>query len=201
MVKILKSHFATKLNLSLIVLLFSLSAVCQDSNAIYESDKGGTANVTKSPNFQHHHLSLLFGFESSKYYSNNGNTLNNINVPVLGLNYTYWLDDGLGFGINSAMGLSEYEIYNGDTSSLKRNYPISVSTQMLFNPMFGLLFYIGPGVELDKHKNLFVFDLGIGYRMIVWKQFYVTPEISYTFKESVIGAYGINVRLGLRFGK
>ena len=192
--------FLKKLKLSLIIIMFSLNAICQDYNAMNELENCKTATEMMSPNFQHHHLAIGFGIESSRSYTKIGTNTMNFYVPVIGLSYSFWIDDGLGFDLKSTIGLSEYNLNNGDKSSLKRKYPFSISAQMLFNPAFGLLFFIGPGVELERHKNLFVFNLGIGYRIIVWKQFDVTPDFFYAFKASTIGVYGINMKLGWRFG-
>lgn len=181
--------FAMKLILILVILLFSLTVFCQDQ----------TEN--QHDYFQHHHLALMVGVESSKSYTNTTNTAERLNVPTLGLNYTYWLDDGLGFGIKSILGLADYQVKSSDTCLIDRSYPLSASAQMIFNPAIGLLFFIGPGIEIEKHKSFFILDVGLGYRLKIWKQFDIKPEVYYCFKQAAIGSYGINLNLGWRFGK
>lgn len=194
-------HVAFKLSLGLIAMLLGLSIVAQDFKSLDELDEGQTEIGITSEKFQHHHMALSFGFETSESYIKTETSTKRLNVPVIGLNYNYWIDNGLGVGLKGTIGLSEYQITNGDTNSVKRNYPVLLSPQMLLNPAFGLMIFMGPGIEIDRNENLFVFNLGIGYSMIVWNQFDVTPEIFYLFKESAVGAYGINVKLGLVFGK
>lgn len=181
--------FDMRIGLTLFIIFFSLTVLSQDQSEILDE------------HFQHHHLALMVGVESSKSYTNTTNTAERLNVPTLGLNYTYWLDDGLGFGIKSILGLADYQVKSSDTSLIDRSYPLSASAQMIFNPAIGLLFFIGPGIEIEKHKSFFIFDMGLGYRLKIWKQFDIKPEVYYCFKQASVGSYGINLNLGWRFGK
>ena len=192
-------HVAFKLSLCLIAVLLGFGIVAQDFKSLDELDEGQTEIGITSEKFQHHHMALSFGFESSESFATTKN--NNRNIPVIGLNYNYWLDEGLGFGVRSAFSLAEYEIINGDTSSIQRKYPVSLSPQMLLNPVSGLHFSIGPGIEIDKEKNLFVFHMGLGYSMKLLKHFDIGPELYYCFKQSAMGSYGLNLNLGWRFGE
>ena len=52
---------------------------------------------------------------------------NHLNVPVLGLQYAYWLDEGLGFGLRNVVDLSKYQLQNSDSTLMNRVYPFSSS--------------------------------------------------------------------------
>lgn len=195
-----KDKFTNKLYLILVILIISLNTYCQDPYRNNEIDSDKLKIGYHNDNFRRHHLVLMFGVESSNSYLNQDYSNKTLRVPAFGLNYSYWLDDGLGFGFKSMLGLSEYQLKNGDTSLIMRTYPLSASLQMVFNPLFGLLFTMGPGIEIERHENLLILNFGIGYILRIWNQFDLTPELFYNFKESVSPAYGISINFGWRFG-
>lgn len=71
----------------------------------------------------------------------------------------------MGLGLETIVGLSDYQLTNGDTSSIERSYPFSAKVNMVFNPIAGLLFSIGPGVEFEQHKNIFLVNFSVGYKI------------------------------------
>ena len=133
-------HVAFKLILGLFILLLGLSIVGQDYKSLDEMNEGQTEIGITSEKFQHHHAVLSFGFEPSESSIKTETSTKRLNVPVIGLNYSYWIDNGLGVSLISTLSLAEYEIINGDTSSMQRKYPVSISPQMLLNPVSGCCF-------------------------------------------------------------
>lgn len=85
-------------------------------------------------------------------------------VPAWGINYDYWLNAKIGFGVHNTLILQQYKIEKSrEDIIIERSFPIVVTGEILYKPLKNLAVSAGAGRELEKHESFTVINLGLEY--------------------------------------
>ena len=94
-----------------------------------------------------------------------------------------------------------YVIEDEEGTELERECPFASSLVFLYNPIEGLGFYVGPGIEFEGSENLFLINVGISYEVTFNDYWDMSPELGYEIKGGHTGVFTFGVCVGLRLGK
>ena len=123
-------------------------------------------------------------------------------IPVWGLDFQYWFNEKWGVALKNDIEIAKYTINDKDDPSddLERINPLIISLPVLFSPWDnGLTFMLGPGIELEGHKNFSIFRFGLGYEFEFGKHWDFAPEFVYDIKDGHINSLTIAIGVGKRF--
>ena len=107
----------------------------------------------------------------------------------------------MGAGLHRDVELETFLVVGEGSSDnhLERHYPIVLSLDLLYKPWKGLVFQIGPGIELEKNENLRLFRMGIEYEIEIGKHFDLSPTIFYDNRFNNYNTYTIAIGIGKSF--
>ncbi|KXX71966.1 hypothetical protein [Flammeovirga sp. SJP92] len=154
---------------------------------------------------KHHRVALLWGHSYvPKGFSGNNQT-NTLIVPTIGLEYEYWFSHHFAIGISNDLELQNYVIETRHGEELEREY-VYIGALMGFIEFAHLwVIGIGPGIEIEQHKNFAVFKTSIEREFPIageggWD---VTPMLSYELKfrgeNGSYDAFTFGLAIGKRF--
>jgi hypothetical protein len=84
---------------------------------------------------------------------------------------------------------------------VERENPYSISIVFLYNPIKGIGFFIGPGIELEKEENFFIFNVGVSYEFELPGDWDIAPELGFELKGGHTGAITFGLSVGKKFGR
>jgi len=151
--------------------------------------------------FKHHHISLTIGHALIPEGSREGKENDMILIPTWGLSYEYLFTEKIGLGLKNDLEISNYIISNENEEELEREIPISTSLVFLYNPVEGLGFFAGPGIEFEKNEDLVIFTIGVSYEASFNDIWDVSPEIAYENKGGHTSVLSVGLSVGIRLGK
>ena len=88
---------------------------------------------------------------------------------------------------------------NSERQELERERPVILSLVFQFKPIHSLVIYAGPGVELEKHENFFVYRFGVEYEFEIGEDWDLSPGIFYDNKEGVFDTWSFGLGVAKRF--
>ena len=150
---------------------------------------------------KHHHLivSIGHGFVPSGVQVSGANEF--VSIPIWGLDYEFIFSERFALGLMNDLEVSNYIITDEEGTEIEREYPLSSSIYFQYNPLKGLGFFVGPGIEIEKNENLFIATIGGSYEVQIAETWDLAPEISYVLKGGHTGAITFSLCVGKRFGK
>ena len=158
-----------------------------------ESDK------SEYKEFKHQRISLVIGHTHVPKGSPDAGTSGAVIVPSWGFDYEYWFNDKWGLGLHNDLELLTYVVDNNELGELKRERPVIVSMVGLFNPIYNLVVYIGPGIELEKHESFFVYRVGLEYEFEINESWELSPGVFYDNKEGLFDTWSIGLSVAKKF--
>lgn len=121
-------------------------------------------------------------------------------IPVWGLDFQYWFSKKWGIALKNDVEIAKYIVADKDDPEFIRENPVIISLPLLFSPWDnGLSFLLGPGIELEGHRNFSIFRLGLGYEFEFGNHWDFAPEIVYDLKDGHINSLTIAIGMGKRF--
>ncbi len=103
-------------------------------------------------------------------------------INSYGLNYHRMLNHKWGVSWMNDLEVGEYFVTNKEDILKRENAFVSALTAH-YHIAEGLEVFAGPGYEWERHKNLFVFRMGVEYQMLVANEWFLGPELFFDFKE------------------
>ncbi len=119
--------------------------------------------------------------------------------PTFGLSYQYKFNKKWGLGLLWEMELAKY-IIDDNSVPVFRDHVFLLALTGYWEPIHGLEFFGGPGIELEKHKNFAALLLGVEYNLYVANGWFMAPEIAVSIKEPFT-TYMIGYKFNKIFGK
>jgi hypothetical protein len=159
------------------------------------------AQESEDESIKHHHLTLTIGHSHIPSGTHIDGEQKMILIPTWGFSYEFLFTEHVGLGLKNDIEVSNYIITNEEGSEVERENPFSSSIVFLYNPIKGLGFFIGPGVELEKEENYFIFTVGISYEVELPGDWDIAPELGYESKGGHTGAISFGLSIGKKFGK
>lgn len=151
--------------------------------------------------FKHHHVTFTIGHALIPTASRSGSGEEAVLTPTLGIAYEYLINEKIGLGLKSDLEISTYVLTKDDGTEIDREFPFSTTLIIRYNPIQGLGFYFGPGIEFETNENFWLINMGVSYEMTFYEYFDVSPELGYELKNGEAGVLTYGISLGARLGK
>lgn len=119
-------------------------------------------------------------------------------IPTLGLDFQYWFNPKFGLALKNEFEIVTYVLQDENSSELEREYPLISVLVGMYKIHNGPSFYLGGGIEYEKHKNFFIVKAGAEYELEIGNHWDVTPEIYYFNKDFDFGGVGLTITFGKR---
>ncbi len=120
-------------------------------------------------------------------------------IPSYGLDLEYWLNPSWGIGLHNDLELETFIIEQNHRELLEREFPLVSSLDVLIRPWKGLVFQVGPGVEIDRNQTFFLFRLGLEYEVELSHHWDLYPTFFYDAREDAFTTFSIGLGVGKRF--
>ena len=120
-------------------------------------------------------------------------------IPTIGLDFQYWFNQRFGLALKNEVEIISYVIDADEGNEIEREYPIISVLVAIYNLEKGPSFYLGGGIEYEKHQNFFIAKAGIEYELEIGRHWDVTPEFYYFNKDFDFGGIGLSITFGKRF--
>ena len=110
--------------------------------------------------FQHHRLALFTGYGLIQgAVDENGNSQFKL-IPVIGVDYEYFLNHKIGIGLHNDIELSSYIVEKNHQEYLEREYAVVSALVFLYEPIIGWEVFAGPGYEFEINHGFPLFKIG-----------------------------------------
>lgn len=120
-------------------------------------------------------------------------------IPSYGLDLEYWFNHDWGIGLHNDLELESFIIEQDHEEFLERDYPLVSSLDLLYRPWKGLVFQIGPGIEIDRNETFFLFRLGMEYEIELGHHWDLYPTFFYDTREDAFTTISLGLGVGKRF--
>lgn len=147
----------------------------------------------------HHIVVSMVNTHMPAFSSDGGKT--HLLIPTWGLSYEYMFNKHIAIEWANEIEIANYVLETEDGEKIDRETPISTSLLFVYNPIEGLGFAAGPGMEFEKSEDYFLLLFAITYEWELPKYFDISPEISYKLKDGQVNAFSFGIRIGYRMGK
>lgn len=173
-------------NKILLILAFLLTFVCF---AQEENEK-------EDPNGRIHKIALVFGYTHIPAAFEEGNASASVFVPTIGIDYFVQFAKGWKIGAVLDLELNNYIVdFNREELEREKALITGILIGYEFENHWSIL--LGPGIELEKNKNLFVLRAGIEREFELDEHWGLSPSINYDFKEAY-SSWSINIGVSRR---
>lgn len=154
-------------------LLLYLLVLCSMHLMAQESEK----EVSKP-----HKIAFVLGLTHIPEAFEEGHLEKSVYVPTIGLDYLYQLNETWKLGLALDLELGSYLVgFNREDIAREKALVTAALVGYEIAPRWGIL--IGPGIEFEKNKNLFIFRAGMEYEFELGDDWSLFPSFNYDFKE------------------
>ncbi|KXX70199.1 hypothetical protein [Flammeovirga sp. SJP92] len=195
---------------SLLVLFFANQSFAQShfGSETNESDHISTKTTIhhqEEENFKRHKLAIYMGYT---YIPQAIPTHEGLLVPTFGLDYTFRISEKWAVGLINDIEIAQYmvEVKNGSghedhghLEALEREYAYVGSLVVFYSPWEGWNIGAGPGIEIERNKNLFVGKFIFEKEFKLHDGWELSPNFQYDIKEKLYDTWTFGVSIGKRF--
>ncbi len=114
-------------------------------------------------------------------------------VPTWGIDLDYYFHPRWSAALQGDIILQSFEVDNERQVILERSYPVTLAGVLHYHALRHWSFYTGPGIELEKSKNLFLLRLGTEYSFEVTENFEIALNLIFETKEEVYDTWTFGV--------
>lgn len=129
-------------------------------------------------------------------------------VPTFGLDYTYRLSEKFSIGVLNDIEIAQYMVEipgdgngneHGSKETLEREYAYVGALVLYYSPWEGWNIGAGPGLEVEKNRNLFVGKFIIEKEFELHDGWELSPNFQYDIKGNIYDTWSFGVSIGKRF--
>lgn len=173
------------LSLLILALFFNLQSFAQESQ-----EEGLEKEKTNK-------LAFVFGYTHIPAAFEEGEETSSVFVPTIGIDYFLQVAEKWSIGVVLDYELQKYKV-NFKKAELDRENALitGILVGYEFKDHWGLL--MGPGVEFEKNKNLFIFRASLEYEFELGNDWGLSPTFSYDFKEEY-STYALSIGISKKF--
>lgn len=158
-------------------LVFFISTVLTHSSFGQEveesSDRRGEENK--------HQIALVFGLSHVPAAFEEGEFTKEIYLPTIGFDYYYKLNEKWKLVFVLDLEIGKYQVdYRGE--NIKREGALITGIGVGYEILSGWSVGVGPGVEFERNKNIFIVRFNTDYEFELGNDFGLAPYFSYDFK-------------------
>ena len=189
-------------NVFIVTLIFIIVSSSLCAQSVHNSGDSHTEDHHSEDHssFKHHRVALFTGYALiSGAIDEDGEKRPKI-IPVLGLDYEYWVSHKIGLGVKTDIELASYSVQEDHQDYIKRNYAFVTALVFLYEPIPGWALFAGPGYEFETHDNFPLLKIGTDISKSFEGGWGVGLTVAYDIKE-VNSAPSIGITVGKRLGK
>lgn len=123
----------------------------------------------------------------------------NLYIPSWGLDLEYWFSHKWGIGLHNDVELETFEIQTQDFEIIERLYPVVLTLDVLWKPWRELVLLTGPGIEIERGRNLQVFRFGTEYEISIAKNWDIAPSFYYDMRMKAYDTWSLGIGIGRIF--
>jgi hypothetical protein len=127
-------------------------------------------------------LAFVFGYTHIPEATKHGKTEEAVFVPTLGLDYLYEFREKWFVGAAFDIELGKYEV-DFEEEEITREIAAVFAGLVGYEVLPGWAVLTGPGIELEKNKNIFIFRLSTEYTFDIGNDWGVYPNFTFDFKK------------------
>ena len=106
------------------------------------------------------------------------------------------LNHDWGLGLHNDLELLQFEIVDRDEIMIEREFPILLTLDALWKPVGGLVFFGGPGIELERTENYYVLRLGAEYEFAISPNWDMSPIAFYDLRKDAYNTFSVGLSIG-----
>lgn len=176
--------FSKYLAIVLIVILYCNCSYAQEHENVKNKDKI-------------HKVALVFGYTHIPSAFEEGDENRSVFVPTIGIDYFVQFPKGWKLGAVVDLELGNY-LVNFNRDDLERERALITGILIGYEFETRWSFSLGPAIEFEKNKNLFVLRSSLEYEFELDEDWGLFPAINYDFKEEY-STWSINLGISKRF--
>ncbi len=161
----------------------------------------GQHGQEKSSEFKKLHLSILGGVafvpKGEKIERASGTDDALIAAPTIGLEFEYLFSPKWSAALMTDLELKDYEVKVGTGRIIRENIWI-IAVVGMYKITHRLVFYVGPGYEIEKRHNFWLLRTGLKYEFDLGNDFDISPSLEFDWKEEYTSQF-IGVTIGKKF--
>ncbi len=144
-----------------------------------------------------HSLAFVFSYTHIPAATKDGKVEESVFVPTIGLDYFYEFSKKWFVGGAFDIELGKYEVDYED-EEITREIAVIFGAMVGYEVLPNLAVYLGPGIEFEKNKNLFIFRFSTEYSFELGNDWGLFPIFSYDFKKEY-SSYALGLGLKKKF--
>ncbi len=144
-----------------------------------------------------HSLAFVFGYTHIPEATIDGKVDESVFLPTIGLDYLYEFREKWFIGGAFDVELGKYEVDYKD-NELTREIAVVFAGLVGYDLIPGWAVLAGPGIELEKNKNIFVFRFSTEYTFELGNNWGLYPNFTYDFKKEY-SSYELGIGIKKRF--
>ena len=143
-----------------------------------------------------HKIAVVFGYTHIPEATEEGITTKEVYVPTIGIDYFMQFAKGWKIGAVLDLELNTYQVDFKEEKITREN---ALVTGVLVGYEFAnrWSFLLGPGVEFEKNKNLFIVRASAEYEFELGENWGLFPSANYDFKEEY-STWSLNIGISKR---
>jgi hypothetical protein len=141
-----------------------------------------------------HWVAIAFGYTHIPEATEDGQLEESVFVPTIGLDYFYKLNEEWFVGGAFDIEVGRYEV-DYENEELTRETAIVFGALVGYELLPGWALLAGPGLEIEKNKNLFILRFSTEYTFELGKEWGLFPSFTYDFKKEYSSyAFGVGIK-------
>ena len=118
-------------------------------------------------------------------------------VPTWGFDVDYFFHKRWSVAVQSDIKLQSFEVEEHNVL-LNRKYPISLAGVIHYHAKRHWSFFLGPGYEFERNKNLYLLKMGTEYSVELNENIEVAFNLLYENKETIYDAWTFGIAFNKR---
>jgi hypothetical protein len=114
-------------------------------------------------------------------------------IPMWGFDVFYSFHKRWSIGIQTDVKLQSFEVEDENQLALSRSFPVSLALIGQYRAFKHVSFYLGPGIEIEKSRNLFMVKAGLEYNFEISEQFEIGLGLIYENRAEVYDGYSFGI--------
>lgn len=177
-------------SLKFVLVLLFFAIICAPSVMAQEEND----EAEKEEKYQ---LALVLGYTYIPEARTEGETTESEYLPTIGLDFFYSIHQKWKLGIVLDVELNKYEVdFEGDRLPRETAVVTGLVAGYEILPRLGII--VGPGIEFERNKNLFILRLGLEYGFEIGRSWELFPSLNFDFKKEY-NTYSLALGISKRF--
>jgi hypothetical protein len=143
-----------------------------------------------------HKIALVFGYTHIPSAFEAGDEHKSVFVPTIGVDYFVQFAKGWKLGAVLDLELGNY-LVDFNRKELERESALVTGILVGYEFKNRWSFLLGPGIEFEKNKNLFILRASVEYEFELGENWGLFPSINYDFKEEY-DTWSVNIGVSKR---